>query len=556
MLFDDYEKNLTLDKARAEFTEEEMKLLQEAGRHISVSQSYFNFGDELPESIMEKLKSLFSDWLDTVGRMEDVNGLIVETMNIIPQERDSRKEFPDFFVIYSPDEKTNGETLEEQYSNHGKYDCTGLFLKFLRGLGVEIKCGNASQKTAPLTIAYGKNTGISIITEEKRHKQIRSLSLPGQQRYELHEDGSFEIVVDNPKNELATPKKPSSENTIAKALMNKSQQGYNVGLLRLIGAGIEQAIKEGIADNAGTISIPREGLQACYDKPIRKPTQKILDFILARKAPQNKEEIELHDEIMKSYSFWVDLLNLQRAGTYQTKDGIFMIFSFEGYNEKDDTIECSSPFLRHVYEEIYSSPILGEMKNNEHSFTIYRTSPPLIRGSFYNVRNEITKEIVEAIIIMMTDRGVKSDAQLKKHYNYQNKKKVTINISYQTLIKNCPLLKRRLTEKITKKDGTEAEPDAAYKRKVLTRAIFGEKVPEAKKANMTDEIRNRQDCDSLIEAVFREHTAYYDSYVNFSVKAAPISLKALNRTGIRITHEGKSGEYQDNPTLHTPEVIL
>jgi transcriptional regulator with XRE-family HTH domain len=64
------------------------------------------------------------------------------------------------------------------------------------------------------------------------------------------------------------------------------------------------------------------------------------------------------------------------------------------------------------------------------------------------------------------------------------------------------------------------------------------------------------DVDYLIEAVFREHTAYYDSYVNFSVKAAPISLKALNRTGIRITHEGKSGEYQDNPTLHTPEVIL
>lgn len=564
MLFDGYRDNLTIEECRAQFTPDEMSELREAGQHVIVSHGYFSFGDSVSPDIMDKLKSLFNMWLDTKSRMEDSHGLIVETMNIIPQEREARKEFQDFFMIYAPDEKTNGMTLEEQFAQHGRYDCAGLFVKFIHDLGVEIGIeikNESPTKAAPTTISYGKSTGISIITEEKRHNQIRSLALsgkrtlPGQQRYELHEDGSFEIVVDN---EMSLSEPVSiDETTIAKALMNKNPQGYDVGLLRAVGAGIEQIIKDGESESVGRIAIPREGLQSFLNRRIRKPTQEHLDFILARKAPKTDREKELYDEIIKSYSFWVDLINLSKAGTYKTKDGIFLIFVFHGYNEKNDTIECDSPFLRHVYEEIYSQPILGVMKNNKIPYTIYRTSAPLIKGSLYNdIQNEITKEIIEAIIIIMSKRGTKSDAEIKKQYNYQDKKKITINISYQSLIKMCPLLQQKLTEKVIKKDGTEAEPDAGYKRTILNRAIFGETYPGKKTRSMSNKATKRNEFDSLIEYAFHEHTGYYESYANFSIKAAPISLKALNRTGIKITHEGIRGEYKNNPSLHSPEIML
>ena len=548
-VFDEYYENLTLDKARAEFTSEELSLLQEAGKHVVMRQGYFSFGDSLPETVMEKLKSLFSMWLDSVGRMETDNGLIVETMNIIPQEKEARKEFQDFFYIYAPEGKTDGQTLEEQYAEMGKYDCTGLFLKFIRGLGVDIEFTRDANDKKIKSVLYDKDTGVSIVTEKTAHAKLKDLTLLRQQRWETQEDGSVAIVCDYDGTEFSKAIKTK-----------KNTQGYNTFLLTVIGNAIEQIINVS-QDAREKLCIPRIGLQEFLGTTIRKPTQDILDFIKAGRAPQNEEEKKLCDEIMKSYSFWVDLLNLEKAGTIETEDKLLFVFHFDGYDKENDTIICRSPYLESVYRHIYDNPIEGEMRKDAISYRIYETSPALIKGTYYKIRNDVTKQIVEEIIYRLSLRGVASDAQKKKQYNYKNKKQVTMIITYQSLIKECPLLKKKLTDKVIKKDGTETDPDARYKREVLQRAIFGETFPKKTKnesggRDMSEESKKKNDCDSLIESVFREHTDFFKAYVNFKIKADPISLKNLSRTGIRITHEGKSGEYQDNPSLHSPEVSL
>ena len=547
MLFED--KDMTISKARSKFTDEEMKQLRESGQHVVMRHGYFNYGDGLSVELKDKLYSLFGKYLEYVGTKEDVNGLIVETTNIIPQEREARREFRDFFVIYSPDEKTNGETLEEQFANHGRYDCTGLFVKFIRGLGIDLIFTEDSKKKETKSVLYGKDVGVSLITEDTARKQFKDLSLLRQQRWEPQEDGSIAIVCDY------------GETEFSKAISKKANhQGYNTFLLTAIGNGIEQIINES-RDARELLSIPRSGLQDFIGETIRVPDEQIIDFIKAGRAPQTEEEKKLCDKILKSYSFWVELINLEKAGVIETEDGIYTIFQFDHYDKENDAIVCGSPYLREVYKRIYDNPILGKLAHDEPSYKIYKTSPALIKGTYYKIRNETTKQIVEEIIYRISRRGVESDAQKKKHYNYQNKRQISMIITYQSLIKECPLLKKKLTDKIIKKNGTEAEPDSNYKRTVLNRAIFGETYPTKSKnesggRDMTTEASKRNKCDSLIEEIFREHTDFYKAYVNFKIKADPISLKNLSKTGIRITHDGKSGEYRNNPELHSPEIVL
>lgn len=545
MVFDKY-RQVTLEDCKSQLTEDELRLLQEHGRHVVVRPHFVDFWNDLPEDLLSKFNALFRDWLNSEVRHKvDKNGLIVE-IEIITPELEARKNFPDFFSIYFENEEIKDDkSLRELYEQSEFFDVLGLYLTFIKGLGIDIHIEPEEppkHEEKSIIVVYDKNTGIPIITEKKAHKQIRSLAIPGQLRYELHEDGSLSIVGDE------------ENNTIKKALKNKkNKQGYNVFLLETIGAGIEQVYKEGAS---GTISIPREGLQKCLGTTIRKPPKEVIDFILSGKEPKTDKEKALYSDIMKSYSFWVDLLNLTKAGTLKTKDGLFVIFSFEGYNETEDTIECNSPYLRHIYEDIYAHPILGPKKNNEPVYTIYKTSSPLIKGSFYTIKNDITKEIIEEIMRRLSERGSVSDSKYNSHYNYKDKRRVSVKITYKSLIEHCPLLYQKLNEKITKKDGTLEEPDAQYKRVILSRAIFGETRPGKKSKTKSAEAQKRDLEESLIKSILKEHTTLFDYYVNFNVITDKISLKALNRTGITVTHNGISGEYQDNPTLHYPEVIM
>lgn len=545
MFFDDYEQ-YTLEACKQQLTEAELKQLQEHGQHVVVRPHFVDFWNDLPNDLLEKFNMLFRRWVDSeVRHKTDKNGIVVE-IEIIDPELKARKNFPDFFEIYFKDEEIKDDkSLRALYERSEFFDVLGLYLTFIKGLGIDIHIEpeeppKHEEKSA--IVVYDKNTGVSIITEKNTHTQIRNLGIPGQLRYELHEDGSASIVGDD------------ENNTIKKALKNKkNKQGYNVFLLETIGAGIEQVYKEGAS---GTISIPREGLQKCLGTTIRKPPKEVIDFILSGKEPKTDKEKALYSDIMKSYSFWVDLLNLTKAGTLKTKDGLFVIFSFEGYNETEDTIECNSPYLRHIYEGIYAHPILGPKKNNEPVYTIYRTSSPLIKGSFYTVKNDITKEIIEEIIRRLSERGIVSDSKYNSQYNYKDKRRVSVKITYKSLIEHCPLLYQKLNEKVSKKDGTLEDPDAKFKRTILSRAIFGETRPGKKSKAKSSEAQKRDQYDSLIEAVLHEHTTLFEYYVKFNVTADSISLKALNRTGITVSHSGISGEYQENPTLHYPEVIM
>ena len=89
----------------------------------------------------------------------------------------------------------------------------------------------------------------------------------------------------------------------------------------------------------------------------------------------------------------------------------------------------------------------------------------------------------------------------------------------------------------------------------MNRAVFGETKQSENKSKKTSKTKDRDKYDSLIEAILHESTVYYDYFVGFTVKVDKISLKALNRTGITITHQGKNADYQKNPTLHAPEII-
>ena len=482
----------------SEFTPEELEILKAQNGKFTLKGNELHFDDDLPYEILDKLTTasiIFHQEAWAEGNAED------------------HRE-----IVFSP-EKNNRKFLE------------------LFGLTIEREDDNTAPDAKPI-VNYDENTALSIITDKSYRKVIRDLAIPGQLSFEIKPDGTAEIV--SPKKSL-----------VEEALKQKQKaKGFNVSLLQVIGAGIEQTYLEGAN---GTISIPREGLQKCLQTTIRKPPKNVIDYILSHKEPKTKEEKEHHSELLKHYAFWFDLLNLSKAGTFKTKDGDFVMFVYEGYNETEDTIECSSPYLRHAYEDLYNNPILGERKNNEPSYKIIQTAHPVLKGNIYNIKNDVTREIVDEIIYRMELRGTVSDAKFEPHYNHPNKKKVHIIIKYSDLIKSCPTLNRRLTESI-KKDGTISEPTPQQKRVVLNRAIFGDTRRNAGSKKTTTS-KKRDEYPSLIEAILHESTVYYEMYAEFNIKVDPISLKALNRTGIHITHCGINGEYQKEPQLHAPEVI-
>ena len=491
---------------------------------------------------MEKQKNLTPEQvqqLSRLGRITSLRPFAMEWREEIatkPKHHDFIQHFVNLMSEYLEE---NPELTEIE---PGTNVCTPEFFVdfFTRILRIDEE-EQAEPVKKSVQVLLNEKTALSIISDEKIRKSIKGLALPGQMYWDFDEDGSGSVAI-------------PAESQIKKVLnQKKDTQGYNVVLLQTIGTGIEAVYKLGNCSDEQTVHIPRVGLQNHLGIKIRKPKKEDIDFLLRNRAPKTDAEKKQYQDIQKSYPFWIELVNLSKAGTMQTKDGFYTVFNFEGYNEAEDTIDCSSPFLFHAYMDVYNNAIEGPRKNNEISYKIVKTVPPVVKGSLYTLKNKNSVEIIEELLYRLADRGTQADAKWKPHYNYKDNKKITIKVTYKDLIKSCPALHHCFYDPITKKDGTTSEPDAQYRRMVLKRAVFGEN-KLTKKAKKTESTTKRENT-SLIEAVLRDHTTLYNYYVDFNIKVDPISMKALNRTGITITHCGKSGDYQNDPELHSPEII-
>lgn len=413
------------------------------------------------------------------------------------------------------------------------------------------------------TIIFKPNSFLTSITSETHYKKIHSLSAPlsGQLQMTVDKKGNISIIKD-----------PQKIKDAIKELGNI--EGVNGRMLDIILTAMETDFVEG---GKGFLSIPRAGLVDAIGSQIYKPSEDELNYIINGSIPtpetlgatidasiskdmehrtvdgkevtvfKNREAYEKRytDDIKKRFGFWIDLVNLQKAGVKQTENGPFMLFNFEGYNSTSDSIECNSPYLRHVIEDIYNTPIIGDMHNNKPDYV----KPKLthrIKPSIYKVRNSVTSEIVSYIDYRLAKRGLITDAKLKPHLTSSDEKQRTIVIKYADIINNCPLLASKLGP-IIKADGTTKQQKPQNKRNVLNRAIFG----AVKLKNKDD----RDTADPEIISVIKQHTVLYSYYKDLIITCDDISLKALNTTGIHIKHHGKNSDYEKEPTLNRPDVV-
>lgn len=391
------------------------------------------------------------------------------------------------------------------------------------------KEGGVTNPAQHSVVLFDKNTYLTIVTDAKHSRKIRSLSepLPGQLQYSIDKQGNIKLI-----------KTPGKIKEAIKALGNI--EGVNVELLDLIGTAIETTLKNG---HRGWLSIPRTGIEDAIGTQIYKPLNGEINYILHGTIPENVEDKEKYiSNIEKHYGFWIDLLGLYKAGTVQTTDGPAMLFNFRRYNETDDAIECESPYLQYVYEDIYNNPITGPLRNNNPEYVIpevsHNTKPSII-----SERNKTAIEAYYHINRRIKERGIIPDARCKKHLKAKDNKIITLFITYKDVIAGCPSLMRKLGPKVNE-DGTTTPPTAKYKRQELERAIIQKTKSKTTKAKYPK-----------IEAVIRDHSDLFKRYVNLKIECDPISLKALNTTGIHIEHYGISAEYDQAPALHAPNIF-
>lgn len=432
-----------------------------------------------------------------------------------------------------PREILVGEVLSSVSISGEKLDVPDK--EFLHNIYFE--ASELQKQTRHKIIKFSRNTGLSVVSDTEQWKNIRGAApfLPGQLRFEWNEAGDVKII-DGTRND-----------TLKKAIAEKGLTGnYNTVLLETIGTAIEPLYSE---SESPIIGIPREGLAEFLDVRINKPPQNVLDFILKDESPKTPEEIEQKTHIEKNYSFWVDLLNLRKAGVFKTKSGLFAAFVFHGYDEERDLIYCESPFLYQIYQDIYANKIQSDKKRNDRPIYEIPEVTRVIRGNINKNKNEAAKEIIEYIVIRIARHGTSPNAERKQYYNYKDKEVIEFVITYDDLINNCSVLAARLAP-VELEDGTIKEVKAPNKINILNRAIFGKFLDPKYK-----DTPKKRTANSLIESLVNDCTDLKQYYINFSIKADPVSLKTLKSHGLHIKHYGINGEYKDNPTLTKPEVI-
>jgi len=503
MLFDDYEKNLTLDKCRSQFTEDELQKLQEFGQHIVVRQNYLKFGDDQSEELVDKFINLFQRWIDSqVRHKEDINGLVVE-MDVLPQELEARKNFPDFFMIYSAEEGIEKNiSIEEMFALPKKFDIPGLFLTFIQGLGIDIKFEQATENTGNLSrMIYDENTPLLQITHRKysgalsTKKNSYAYLVPLDQLPLVQgADGSYRLD-------------PDSETEEQKKSRKKTIPAKNVDSDLI--AALAAAVKSSYVDNKGD-----------------EVTVDLTSFAKALKTQFEKESADNKSH----FDFWGKVKQLYNIGGYLVKQGeILPVFLFRKYDVNRNELTFASPYLYSILDILKKEPanVSKQKRYNRKLYPDILGESYLIDAKIITARSKVTSEVVKYIIMRLMQHGIVPDAKRYPQNHFESDKVVTLTISYKELVKDVQLLKEYLSE---------SEPKRRSRN--IRNVIFGSTYDDLKK-----------DSKPLVETYLRDYTDAFSYWVNLSIKTEPVSMKELDNK-ITLTHYGKNGNFE--PRLHIP----
>ena len=501
MLFDDYEKNLTLDKCRSQFTEDELQKLQEFGQHIVVRQNYLKFGDDQSEELVDKFNSLFRRWIDSQIRHKvDLNGLIVE-MDILPQELEARKNFPDFFMIYSAEEGIEKNiSIEEMFSLPKTFDIPGLYLTFIQGLGLDISFEQATENTGNLSrMIYDENTALLQITHKDYSQALSTkknshayLVRLDQLQLVKGEDGSYRLDLDHETEE----QKKSRKKSIPASSVDSN----------LI-AALAAAVRSSYVNNLGDVVT--------------------VDLTSFAKALET--QFEKQDATNKShFDFWGKINQLTNIGGYLVKQGeILPVFKFEKYDVNRNELTFASPYLYAIMDILKKEPVARttEKKKNRLLFEdipglSYLTDARIIKAPGKN-----TAEVVKYIIARLFQHGLPPDAKRYPHKQFEDEKLITLTITYKECVKNVQLLKEYLEE---------SEPKRRSRN--LFGVIFGKDY-------------GKKTYTPLVEKYLREYTDAFSYWKDLTIKVEPVSMKELDNK-IILTHHGLNGNFKKR--LHVP----
>lgn len=512
MFFDKYEQ-VTIEDCKAQLTEDELRQLQECGQHIIVRPDYYKFGDSLPEDLLSKVNSLFHDWLESQIRHKvDINGLVVE-VEVLPQELEARKNYPDFFSIYFKNEEIKDDkSLEALYRQSRNYEITGLYLTFIQALGIEIHFEpeatdiEAITDTQPgnvLRIVFDENTAQLQVTHKnysgalspRKNKYAYIVDLDNQLRFTWDKDGTPIITT-------------ADEQQAYNDLLSKKvipAKCADTDLLATLGAAVKAAYMSNVGDRI-TVYLP--------------------NFAKALGVQFDKDTSDKNH-----YDFWGKIKQLENIGGVLVEQGkILRAFVFLGYDKTENSLTFASPYLYSLMDILKNNPKVSKQKKDNKPLYSFEGISYLIDAKIITARSKITSEIVKNLVAGLFQHGIKTDAARNPHKQLRDKRLVTWSITYRDLIRYTPLLKEYLQETETKRRSQN------YKR-----VVFGESYNE----------RSKKQQVTLVEKYLREYTDAFQYWCDLSITVEPVSMKLLDNK-IILSHHGLNGDFKER--LHIPRV--
>lgn len=454
---------------------------------------------------------VYNAWINKIHTITDIR-TIYKCVDLINEERTRKGEYK---LLFAPQYEDDYIEITEAIINLLGEDNSEENIKNLSGA----------------LIVYSQNTALPIFTGEKSKNYTKQLIQSRQNTLEWNIDGTLDIKADE------------KQQLILNALENKYPSGdINRELLEALCAGMLKYYEK--EDAPPTLYINRMNLSNYLGISIRKPTEEILSILQTGNTDKDIQELT---QIKKAYSFWYDLINLSRStGFLTTEKGIYKAFIFKGYNIESDLIACESPFIYEGYRETRNNKILSRTRHNNQFDYEIEPIALLLRGSFAKIRSEATKEVIRHLIYGIVTRGLTPDVKTYKNPNLKdrNDNKVSYFITYKSLIENCDSLYNRLYP--IDENGKPKTIRAQNKITILNRAIVGNDYTFTKDGNIKG---------SIIETCFKNETVVFEKYANFNIEINPISLKSLDKDGIKITHQGLNADYIKSPeALRAPEI--
>lgn len=246
--------------------------------------------------------------------------------------------------------------------------------------------------------------------------------------------------------------------------------------------------------------------------------------------------IENNDEkdpaLNNHFDFWNKIKQLENlGGVLVEKKKIQRAFTLLEYNREENTLTFASPYLYSVMDILKANPakISKQKKDNKPLYLIQGKSY-LVSSKIITARNKATSQAVHYVIQRLFEHGIKTDATRHPHKQHNDKKLVTVTMTYKDLIKNTPLLKEALQEAEPKRRG-----------QILTRAVFGDSYNERSTKKQT----------TLLEKYLKEYTDAFNYWLDLTITCDPVTMKDLNKK-ITITHHGINGAFEER--LHVPQV--